>query len=246
MSIKSIPLKEAYAFGNEKGLTKEINEIKNMEIIKWDKSYTSGIRRGCILNLFKEKGIFSEFIKKHWNDGETQSGLAKQNSYIKLVEDYKNYIEDKKSAACPIDPPQQKDGNYSGDFIAESDLRNVLAANLSCIESGLRLYQNGETSGIEFSIDKGRIDILAIDSNDEFVVIELKLSRGRNSAIGQLLYYMGWVDENLSKSKCRGIIVAKEITPELALSTHRTSGISLFRYNLQISVEPVQMDKVIT
>ena len=247
MSVKSIPLIDAYAFGNAKKLTSEINKIKNMEITTWDKPYTSTVRRGYILNLFNEKGILPEFIKKYWPDGDgaTKPGLLKQNFYTKVVKDYENYIENIKPDTGNNPPPHDDNENPSGEsdseFLAESDLRNVLAANLSCIESGLRLYQKG----IEYSIDKGRIDILAIDKNDNFVVIELKLSRGRNNAIGQLLYYMGWVDENLSKPKClcRGIIVAKEITPELVLSTHRTYGISLFKYNLKISVEAVQLNE---
>jgi len=50
------------------------------------------------------------------------------------------------------------------------------------------------------------------DKADRFVVFELKVTRGRNKALGQLLYYMGWVDKHLGKGPCRGIIVAREIS----------------------------------
>jgi RecB family endonuclease NucS len=49
-------------------------------------------------------------------------------------------------------------------------------------------------------VDSGRIDVLAVDSENKYVVIELKLSRGRSKALGQLNYYMGWVDEHLESA----------------------------------------------
>jgi hypothetical protein len=40
---------------------------------------------------------------------------------------------------------------------------------------------------------------------------ETKVSRGRNRALGQLLYYRAWVDKDLGKGPCRGMIMS---TPE--------------------------------
>ena len=72
------------------------------------------------------------------------------------------------------------------------------------------------------------MDILARDRNGKLVVIELKLSRGRNRTIGQLLYYMGWIDQHLGDGKCRGMIIAREITSDLIVATTRVLGISLY------------------
>jgi hypothetical protein len=65
------------------------------------------------------------------------------------------------------------------------------------------------------------------------------VGRGRNKTVGQLLYYMGWVDKNLGKGPCRGMIIAKEIPDDLMLAVQRVPGVSLFRYHLNVSVEPV-------
>jgi endonuclease len=70
-------------------------------------------------------------------------------------------------------------------------------------------------------------------------VIELKLSKGRNKAVGQLLYYMGWIDANLGHGPCRGMIVAREIPTDLVLAVQRASGISLLRYKVNLSIEQV-------
>ena len=66
-----------------------------------------------------------------------------------------------------------------------------------------------------------------------------RLARGRNKALGQLLYYMGWVDKHLGKGACRGIIVAREISDDLVLAAQRVQGVSLYRYKLSVSVERV-------
>jgi RecB family endonuclease NucS len=40
------------------------------------------------------------------------------------------------------------------------------------------LYQDEELTGIEYPVGTRLIDILAIDRNGDFVIIELKVSRG--------------------------------------------------------------------
>lgn len=134
----------------------------------------------------------------------------------------------------------EEDGSSEQRFALEADLRDFLAANLQVIEPGLKLYRDGEQDGVEFSVDRGRIDILAIDRNGTPVVIELKLAKGRNRAIGQLLYYMGWIDQNLGKGQSRGIIVARDIPDDLLIATNRVSGVSLYRYRVSMSVERVR------
>ena len=51
--------------------------------------------------------------------------------------------------------------------------------------------------------------ILAVDKQSAYVVIELKVSRGYDRTIGQLLRYMAWVKKNMETPKpVRGFIVA--------------------------------------
>ncbi len=65
-----------------------------------------------------------------------------------------------------------------GEFAYESDLRDFLAKNLSLLEPGLRLYQDEGITGVEFPACGRFIDILAVDTRENLVVIELKVSRG--------------------------------------------------------------------
>lgn len=129
----------------------------------------------------------------------------------------------------------------SREFAYESDLRDYLAKNLQIIESGLRLYEEEGITGIEFPVGGRFIDILAIDSNGDFVVIELKVSRGYDRVIGQILRYMAWIEQNQANigQRVRGIIVARKISEDLMLACSLMSNIDLFEYELSLSLKRV-------
>jgi hypothetical protein len=232
----ALSLKAAYAFGAAKGLQREVNEIRDM-VIEWDSSYTSSLRRGYIVELFERHGILDEFKAKHWAHGNTSAGETKRRKYLKIKKQYEDFLVGRGPETGPELECEDEEGDQQ--FAAESDLRDFLARNLNCVEPGLRLCQVGDRNGVEFPVDGGYIDILAVDRDDRFVVIELKVGRGRSQAVGQLLYYMGWVDKHLDKAPCRGLIIAKEIRDDLVLTVERVPSVQLYRYNLSVSVELV-------
>ena len=232
---KAMPLIAAYQFGKERGLQAEIDEIRDMDI-EWDLSYSSSLRRGYVFELFEKHGIFDEFTKKHWTFGLTSAGEKKRLFYAKIKKRYEDFL----AGQVPAEDEETEEESLEGQaFAAESDLRDFLADHLSCIEPGLTLYNSGDKKGVEFAIDNGFIDLLAKDSKGQFVVIELKVGKGRNKTVGQLLYYMGWVDSNLAKEPCRGMIIAKEIPDDLMLAITRVPGISAFRNHLAVTVEAI-------
>lgn len=135
----------------------------------------------------------------------------------------------------------------STEFAYESDLRDYLAKNLQVIEPGLRLYEEEGITGVEFPVGGRFIDILAVDSKGDFVVIELKVSRGYDRVIGQLLRYIAWIQKNQAESvqKVRGIIVARKISEDLILACSLMPNVQLFEYELSLSlnqVHPVSSD----
>jgi len=228
----ALPLTSAYAFGAQHGLQAEVDEIKNMEI-GWNLSYTSTVRRGYIVDLFDKRGLLEEFKATHWANGNTPEGIRAKDSYLRIKQRYEDFLD----GCAP--PPDEAEEEADQQFAAEADLRDFLAKSPTCIEAGLRLYDQNGKSGVEFALDDGRIDLLCIDAQNRFVVIELKVAKGRNKALGQILYYMGWVDKHLGNGPCRGIIIAKDIPDELVLAIQRVPGVSLYRYKLAVSVELV-------
>ena len=118
-------------------------------------------------------------------------------------------------------------------FPVESHLRDFIAQNIEAIKvngQSLKLYiDNYGRDCVEYPTDVGPIDILALDEEGNFVVFELKLSRGADKAMGQLSRYIGWVKRNLSKSKkVKGVIVAKRVDEKLKYATSIIPEISLF------------------
>ncbi|MFC1720049.1 endonuclease NucS domain-containing protein [Pseudomonadota bacterium] len=133
----------------------------------------------------------------------------------------------------------------SDEFAYESDLKNYLAKNLYIIESGLQLYEEEGIHGIEFPVGGRFIDILAVDSNNDLVVIELKVSRGYDRVAGQLMRYMAWISKNHAEpeQKVRGMIVAREISEDLQLACSLVSNVQLFEYQLSLAVNPVEVSQ---
>jgi len=125
-------------------------------------------------------------------------------------------------------------------FVLEKHLQEFLARNLSLIEPGLRLYEDEESgkNGMEYPADGRFIDILALDKDDNFVVIELKVSKGYDRVVGQLLRYKNWIKRYMTDNgQCvRGIIVCKEITDDLSLACDGLKDIELFEYELYVKL----------
>lgn len=231
---KKISLREAYEFAETKGFIEEVQAIRKMDV-KWNKNYTSTVRRGFIVRLLQSKNLLDEFIETYWVIGKSSFGESHIRFVLRLADEFENYMADN----LPEEDSLSSEEESSFEFALESHLRDFLAKDLEHIEPGLKLYNSEHRNGIEYPVDGGRIDILAIDKNNNFVVIELKLSQGRNKVLGQLLYYMGWVDANLSRSPCRGIVIASEISKELLTAVSRAPGVKLYVYKMSFSVEAI-------
>lgn len=126
-------------------------------------------------------------------------------------------------------------------FAYEKDLQNFIARNLSMLEPGLKLYEEEGITGLEFPAGGRFIDILARDGRGDYVVIELKVSKGYDRVVGQLLRYMEWIERNHAEpgQGVRGIIIAKEVSEDLSLACARVKGVTLYEYDLSVSIRKV-------
>lgn len=131
----------------------------------------------------------------------------------------------------------------SSEFLLERDLQNYLAKNLDCIESGLKLYESDDIKGFEYEAGGGRrIDILATDSAGNFVVLELKVSKGYDRVVGQLLRYVNWVRLNLAEPRqwVRGMIICRSMSEDLRLACAGIPNVELYEYPLSVSVSRIE------
>jgi len=131
----------------------------------------------------------------------------------------------------------------TSEFAYEHDLRDYLARNLHLIEPGLKLYEEEGVTGIEFPAGGRFVDILAVDSAGGYVVIELKVSRGYDRTVGQLLRYVGWIELHHADpgQSVRGVIVAKDVSQDLRMACRRITGVKLFEYRLSVTLESVEL-----
>ena len=129
------------------------------------------------------------------------------------------------------------------EFAYETDLRDFLAKNLSMIEPGLRLYEEEGITGVEFPVGGRFLDILGVDAHNRLVVIELKVSRGYDRVVGQLLRYMAWISKHQAElgQAVRGVIVAREISEDLRLACSNVPDVELFEYELSVVLRNVEI-----
>jgi hypothetical protein len=151
----------------------------------------------------------------------------------------------RETSSLPADIEESaNDEDYESEkraFAFERDLQNYLAKNLRDLEEGLRLYEEEGISGIEYPAGGRSIDILAVGKENHLVVVELKVSRGYDRVIGQLLRYIAWVKNNVADPDqgVRGIIVAREITEDLRLAVSLIKDVKLVEYELSLSFRGV-------
>jgi endonuclease len=128
------------------------------------------------------------------------------------------------------------------EFAYEQDLKNFLAKNINVLGADIRLYEDEDINGIEFPVGGRFIDILAVDGNHDYVVIELKVSRGYDRVIGQLMRYMAWIKMNMAEpgQNVKGVIVARYISEDLLLASSLIPNIKLFEYELYVKVKEIQ------
>jgi len=134
---------------------------------------------------------------------------------------------------------EAEDDRY--EFAYEKDLKNFLARNLHVVRPSMSVYQDGDIGGVEYPVGGRFIDILAVENDEDLVVIELKVSKGYDRALGQLLRYMAWIKKNLAEPNQRvgGVIVARTVSEDLRLAVSMVSDVELFEYQLSISLNQI-------
>jgi len=150
-------------------------------------------------------------------------------------------------------PPSDKGEGSRMVFGNEHALRDFLAENWGStdLSGDWDLYTEAdELVGVEYRAGTvGRIDLLARQrSGKGWLVVELKLGRSSDQAVGQLLRYMGWVERHLAKpgEKVEGAIVAESFDDRLRYAIRAISvrNIRVFRYRVHLDLEPMGEDSL--
>lgn len=235
--IRNFPFDAAYEFLSQNGLSEEGDEIRNSS--DRFKSYKGTLRRAKIIVLVRDNNLLTNFCNSVWPSGLTDKGKSRIRFFENLVERF----NEEQEGTTSEDEEDTDILTEENEFAYENDLRNYLVRNLSIIEKGLKLYETQDgKSGEEYTIPgtSRRIDILATDTQNNFVVIELKVSRGHEKVVGQALYYQSMIRNIFKQDKVRIIIIAREISSELKAATQFLTDIHLYEYQLSFAVSRIQ------
>lgn len=126
------------------------------------------------------------------------------------------------------------DSSNEARFSLERDLQMALRSNIQDLETGLSIIDGG----IERTVDVGRIDITAEDTEGRLVIIELKAGKASLPHIGQLLSYMGCENSDSNRT-VRGILVANDFDSRLVAAAKAVPNVSLVTYSFHFSFHRV-------
>lgn len=135
-------------------------------------------------------------------------------------------------------------------FGLERHLHDFLRDNWELTELGREwdIYSEpgDDDAGYEYPTDVGKIDILAVHkSRPAWLVIELKRDQGADSAVGQLLRYMGWVSRHMAAPDdlVQGMIISRTVSKDILYALDAVGGdrIQVMQYEVNFNLNPVEL-----
>jgi hypothetical protein len=129
------------------------------------------------------------------------------------------------------------------EFALEAHLEEFLDQNWPKINFGQKLvrFTTEEQNGRQFPAGPWSIDFLCKDSDTgDLVVVELKRGRTSDATVGQILRYIGWVQENIAKpgQQTKGIIISSSIDDALRLAVRNVPAVRVMTYKVDFSLRP--------
>lgn len=127
-------------------------------------------------------------------------------------------------------------------FALEKHLEDFLVQNWSQTELGKEydIYEeDGEMVGQQYPTDTGPVDILAISKDKKrLLIVELKKGRASDAVVGQVLRYMGYVQEELAEEEqaVTGVIIALEDDQRIRRALAIVPSISFYRYQVSFKL----------
>lgn len=127
-------------------------------------------------------------------------------------------------------------------FAMEKHLEDFLVQNWTQTDLGKEydiFEEEGDKVGQQYSTDTGPIDILAISKDKKrLLVVELKKGRASDVVVGQVLRYMGYVQEELAESGqvVKGVIIAMEDDQRIRRALAVVPTIDFYRYQISFKL----------
>jgi restriction system protein len=147
----------------------------------------------------------------------------------------------------PVAPPVMTSEGLVEDPVAfgmEKHLEDFLVANWNQTELGRHFdifTDEGEMVGQQYPTDTGNLDILAISKDRKrLLVVELKKGRASDAVVGQILRYMGFVQDELAEEgqTVEGVVIALDDDQRIRRALAMVPSVSFFRYQVSFKLVP--------
>ena len=202
-------------------------------------------------------GVLLEDLKI-WENSITVDEVVSDLSFVKNKENWGAYFQGGIRQIPPADFALVSQGRKSSlidsireardiesesEFALEAHLEEFIDQNWTKINFGqnLRRLSSDEQSGRQYPAGQWSIDFLCEDADTkDLVVIELKRGRTSDATVGQVLRYIGWVQENLAKpgQHTRGIIIASGVDDALRLAVRNVPNVKVMTYKVDFVLRP--------
>ena len=162
--------------------------------------------------------------------------------YIPVMrQEWKSDSEEESYSSTESEGQEEKVSLSQEEFYMEKELENFLIKNWDKTELGKKydlIEEDGNLVSQQYLTDIGKIDILVKDKKtNQYVVIELKRSQTSDDTIGQLLRYMGWLEEKKTNGKpTKGIIIAGSYDKKLVYALKKIKDVEIYQYQIDFKL----------
>ena len=119
--------------------------------------------------------------------------------------------------------------------IREIDLENYIISNPWLLGDNVKLI------GRQLVVPSGRTDLI-YETDDDVIVVELKLNEIGKSAINQIRGYIRDLRKEYKKKNVRGIILCKDILPIFVEEFKKLKNIEIYLYGWKLHVYPIEIE----
>lgn len=165
-------------------------------------------------------------------DGNIRNNLQ---SYKNAVVRYRKFLNDNNfqggvdvQEGNDADVPSAAEESAKQKFALERDMQEALRRNIVSLDPSLKIMDDGA----ERAVDSGFIDITC-DDGKSIVVVELKAGKADSRAIGQVLGYMGDLQEEEGGKAVRGILVAHDFDKRAKAAARVVPTLMLKKYSIE-------------
>lgn len=202
-------------------------------------------------------GVLLEDLRS-WENGVAVDEVVSALSFIKNKENWGVYfqggirqippedfgvITQGRKASLIESIREERDIESESEFALEAHLEEFIDQNWAKINFGQKLvrFTTEEQSGRQYPAGQWSIDFLCKDAGTgDLVVVELKRGRTSDATVGQILRYIGWVQENIAKpgQNTRGIIIASGVDDALRLAVRNVPAVKVMTYKVDFLLRP--------